>query len=151
MTYIITLFNKMAHYFNIKALMALGLLCANFLFDGGQIPVYIALALLIMGDSAAGIYASVTKGAKIESAKLRRTATKFVVYFGMVAAGHLAEYGLMPIAGILDESIAGYLIATELISILENLGRAGYVVPVRAIALLQRYVAGDEEKNLTRN
>lgn len=149
MKYIQHLFQQMENYFNIKVLASVAIVAFAYMFDATKIPVYIALFLLIIGDSIAGIGASIHGGGKVESAKLRRTAVKFVIYFGMVGAGHIAEYGLLPAMGVLDESIAGYLIATELLSILENVGRMGYVVPIRVIALLQKYVAKDE-KDLTR-
>ena len=83
-----------------------------------------------------GITSAYKAGEEIQSRKVLRTAFKFVVYFSLVSAGHLAEtatYNIIPI----DEGIIATLAITELISILESFAKMGYKTPLRLLNRLK--------------
>lgn len=67
------------------------------------------------------------------------TAGKVAAYFTLISAGNLAEHGTQNYIPFLDETIIGFLCATELLSILENTGRMGYAVPQKLINKLSQY------------
>lgn len=136
--------NKLIAYAQIKGETSILIVIASYLFDPTQTSVYIALALLIIADFLFGVSATIKTGDKIQSAKLRRTAIKFMIYFGMIAACRISEYALP--FHMLDEVVAGYLVATELVSILENAGRMGYAVPLKILAKLQNYIGAKEDR-----
>ncbi len=75
---------------------------------------------------------------EIKSAKILRTALKTVVYFMMVSAAYLTEtagLGFLP----LDETIIGFLAATELISLIENTANMGFAIPKKLLNKLKEY------------
>jgi toxin secretion/phage lysis holin len=101
----------------------------SFLYGMDNNISMLSLLILIIFDFSSAIAAAYTSGEEIKSAKVLRTAVKIVVYFGLIAAAHMAESGLPLLAGILDESTIGFLVATELISIMENAGKMGFKTP----------------------
>ncbi len=121
--------------------LGLGVLTAalSWLYDPVYVEALLALFLLILCDFITGVAASRREGVLIESAKLRRTAAKVAIYFAMIAAGHISEKALPLLLNVLDETITGYLVATELLSILENAGRLGFATPTELRRKLQEY------------
>ena len=85
--------------------------------------VMLVVAILIMMDTAAGIWAAKKEGEQITSAKLRRTVSKAVVYQMAVISGFLVEKwlidGLLPVSKI----VAGAIGTIEFKSLLENCNR----------------------------
>ncbi len=77
--------------------------------------------VLILVDLISGVLAARKKGHPIKSAGLRRTVTKFTVYFTAIAIGFLVEKfmleGFIPVSKI----AAGLISIVESKSILENL------------------------------
>jgi len=101
----------------------------SFAFGMNNNIALFSLFILILLDFFSAIAAAYSTGEEIKSAKILRSAVKIVVYFGIVAGTHLAENGLPLFVGILDESTIGFLVATELISLMENAGRLGFKTP----------------------
>jgi toxin secretion/phage lysis holin len=101
----------------------------SFTFGMNNNIALFSLLLLIIFDFISAVAAAYVTGEEIKSAKILRSAVKIVVYFGLVAGAHLAENGLPLFAGILDESTIGFLVATELISLMENAGKLGFKTP----------------------
>lgn len=139
-TYIIYLFKKTLHGAEIKWLLSVFLSVFAFFFDPTQQVAMVALFALIIVDFALGVAASRHTGNQIQSAKLRRTAIKFTVYFILVGAARVTEHAI-PILSFLDETVVGFLAATELLSILENAGRLGFAVPQKLVDVLGQYVS----------
>lgn len=109
----------------------------SFFFDALQRDALVALLALIIIDFFSALLAAYNSNESIKSAKIFRTALKIVVYFSLVSAGFLAEHTVA--IGIIDELILGFLAVTELISILENAGKAGYAVPKGLLNTLKDY------------
>lgn len=137
--YMTHLFTRLIEGAQLKSLMAMLIAIAGFLFDPTHHIALMALFILIMADFTFGIAAARKTGEAVKCAKLRRSAIKIVVYYALIACAHLTEYALPAYMGFLDESVLGFLAATELLSILENTGKLGYVVPKNLVKLLGDY------------
>lgn len=102
-----------------------------FFFDTLHKEALTALLVLIAMDSVSAVFAAYKRKEEISSRKFSKTAIKIAVYFTMVSAAFLAEKAV-PI-GIIDDTVIAFLVLTELISILENAGKAGYAVPSKLL------------------
>lgn len=121
------------------------LLIPALLFDTTKKDVMFALALLVFFDFITGIFASYKTDQPIVSRKIYRSAVKLTVYSVLIAAAHLTEAsGLQHTLGDIDGFVIIYLAVTELVSILENVSRMGYVIPRKLLNLLLKYKDGDD-------
>lgn len=147
--YIVGLFNKIVHASELKWASAGLLSIASFFFDPAEHIAIIAVFFLVIGDFVFGYAAAKSEGEPIRSAKLRRTAIKLVVYFSLISLARITEYAV-PIP-IMDETVTGFLAATELLSILENAGRMGYAVPMKLTAFLNDYIGVKKDERSTKD
>lgn len=136
-SYISQITNKIFAAWQSKAIV--GSVIATFLyfFDTLQKEALLALLILILFDFFSAILAAYRTDQPIRSSRIFHTALKIVVYFSLVSAGFIAEKAI-PI-GVVDEIIIGFLVVTELISILENAGRAGYAIPTGLLNTLKDF------------
>lgn len=115
---------------------------AGFLFDSLTHDAIIALLILMLFDFITAIIVAYRTGKEIQSAKILRSALKVSVYMLLVSSGHLAEVGvnvdMFPL-NFIDETIIGFLVMTELISIIENAGKMGYAIPNKLLNKLNQY------------
>ena len=125
--YIFTLVAKIVHNGIGKFVAGTGLSLVSFLFDSLQREALLALLTLITIDFFSALLVSYKTGETIQSSKIFRTALKTTVYFVLISAGFLAEKAI-PV-GMIDDIIIGFLVVTELISIMENASKAGYMIP----------------------
>lgn len=139
MTYILYLWQKLQHYHSIKIAAALAFAILAYFFDPLEATALVALFALILLDFVYGVAAAKKTGLPITSAKIRRSAIKMAVYFSLIAAAHISEYAIPAQIGFLDETVTAFLVATELISIMENVGRLGFAIPMRLLNQLQNY------------
>jgi phage-related holin len=127
-----------------KLLVAIALIPA-LIFDPAKAQVMYALLLIIGVDFLTGLFASAKTGQPIVSRKIYRSAVKLVVYSILIMAARLTESsGLEHTIGDLDGFVVIYLAVTELVSILENIGRAGYIIPRKLLNKLLAYRDGDD-------
>ena len=91
-----------------------------------------ALIVLILIDFITALIAKYKIGEKIESRKALKTATKLTVYALFVSGAHLTEKIVLG-STFIDEVVISFLALTELISIIENIGLMGYVVPKKLL------------------
>lgn len=102
------------------------------------VPFYI-LVLTNLIDYTTGIYASVCRGEKVSSAKGLRGIAKKVCMWLLVVVGAIVDYIIVTITGTLHIELGFYnivaiavvfwLLANELISILENISDIGTPLP----------------------
>lgn len=137
--YLFYLWNRAFHYGNLKALAALVIGVLGFFFDPLQQTALLALFVLVFVDFLFGMAAAKKTGQQITSAKFFRTPIKLAVYFTLIACAHISEYALPGWLGILDETLTGFLVATELLSIFEKSGYLGFAVPRRVLNQLEEY------------
>lgn len=83
----------------------------------------IATVFLVLFDTITGVYAAYKKGIDINSEKLRRTITKFFVYFMAIITAFIVERELMGESVPLVKLITTGIGTVEGLSILENLNR----------------------------
>lgn len=130
------LFAKICQDIVIKCLGAWLLVVSNFFVDDVLTKAITALFFLIIFDSITGVLAAKKTGDAIRSAKLVRTPIKIAIYFMLVTAARIAEYSLPTQIAYLDEVVLAFLALTELVSVMENIGKMGYAVPKQLLAKL---------------
>lgn len=138
-SYLETLLIKIVKGPLFKLLVGLVLGIISFLYDKIYIDAMVAILLLIIFDFITGIAAQKKNGHPILSTKVFRTCKKIVVYFLLISAGYLAETATQRILPILDETVMAFLGVTELISILENVGKMGYAIPQKLLNQLNKF------------
>ena len=126
-SYITKITNKIFVAWETKSIAGGALAILSFFFDALQREALLALLVLIVMDFFSAILAAYKTNEPIRSSRVFHTALKIMVYFSIVSSGYIAERAL-PI-GVIDELLIGFLVATELISILENVSKAGYATP----------------------
>ena len=136
-SYISVLMQKIVLAWQSKFITGLFFVVTSFFFDALQKDALLALTALIVIDFFTALLAAYKSGEPVRSAKVFRTALKMVVYFTLVSAGFLAEKAIA--IGVIDEIILGFLVATELISVLENTAKAGYAVPTGLLNTLKDF------------
>jgi toxin secretion/phage lysis holin len=123
----------------IKTIWTVAYICATFLFDINQSVQLISLFILVLLDFVSGVSASVYTKEPIRSSKIKHTAIKLTAYFAVIAGAHLAENGLSHYFAVLDETVTAFFLLTELVSLLENIGRLGVDTPKGLIQKLLDY------------
>lgn len=136
-SYISTITSKIFLAWQSKAITGSFLALISFFFDALQQEALLALLILILMDFFSALLAAYKTDQPIRSSHIFHTALKIGVYFSLVSAGFIAEKAV-PIA-VIDEVLIGFLVVTELISILENAGRAGYAIPLGLLNTLKDF------------
>lgn len=112
-------------------------------YDPTKYNVVMAVLMLVAMDFVSGLYASYKCDQPIVSRKIYRSAVKVVVYTFIIASARLTETAGFNFFDV-DGAAAMFLALTELISILENAGRAGYAIPRKILNKLLKYRDGEE-------
>jgi toxin secretion/phage lysis holin len=131
------IWDKVSHHTFLKGAGAVVYALYAFFFDSGQSAGLIALFVLIMFDFTTAIANAYHKKIEIQSRKIFVTAVKIVIYFGLVATAHIAEHAVPITSAFLDETLLAFLALTELISILENVGKLGFAIPQKLLNKLE--------------
>lgn len=114
--------------FGWKVLLAGAVTVGDYLVGADNHSTMGMLAVLIGFDLCTAVMAAHKTGLVIESRKMLKTTVKLLVYAMMVSGAHLTE-SIVPGATFLDTTAISFLAITELISILENIGKMGYAIP----------------------
>ena len=125
--------------FTVKCVTVLAALIIDFHFGDISTNLLASLFMLILFDFATGIWAVKMSGEEIKSAKIFRTAWKFVLYFMVVSAGYFTEL-VIGTDLFIAKTIMIFLALTELISILENVSKGGYPMPTLLYEKLKELV-----------
>jgi len=120
----------------LKGFITIFLSIFTFGFDPLNNKAYLAIFILIISDCISAMLAAYKTGEQIRSAKFFRTPVKFMIYFGLIYLTHIAGFGLPIISTLLDDTMIGFLTATELISVMENVHKLGYEVPNQIVRKL---------------
>jgi toxin secretion/phage lysis holin len=97
-----------------------------------------ALVILIFFDFITALMAKHRQGEVIESKKALKSVTKVVIYTMFVSASYISERAI-PGATFMDTVTISFLIITEFISIMENIGKLGYAIPKRLLNKLEEF------------
>lgn len=117
----------------LKTIASVFFVAVYFGFDSVQHQALIALFILMWIDCFTAMWAAYKTGITIQSAKFFRTPIKIVIYFGLIYASRITEYALPSILLIIDETVIAFCVATEFISIMENINKLGYPVPTKLL------------------
>lgn len=100
-----------------------------------------ALFILLIFDFITALMAKFHIGEQIESRKALKSATKVAVYGIFVSSAHLTESILpgvtFPYNVTIDLVAISFLALTEMISIIENIGKMGYAIPKKLLNVLE--------------
>lgn len=129
---------SICNHFLVKCLGALTYIFYSFSFNVLHEASMLAVLLLIIFDFITGIIAAKLSGDEIKSKKIFRSALKVMFYFMLISGGHLTEKAV-GINLFLDETMIAFLATTELISVLENIGRMGFAVPKKLLNKLEDF------------
>ena len=124
-----------------KCVGAIMIILANMTFGDVDGAILIGIGMLCLFDFLTALIRDKKGKVKITSRKAIKTPLKIAVYALMVSAGYVTEsvIGLNAINLPIAETIAAFIAVTELISILENVGRMGYVIPRKLLNFLEDY------------
>ncbi len=129
-------------YFTLKFVSSIIIPFAAFLFGADSYQIMLALLVLCVIDFITGISSAKISGEPIKSRRAVRSAFKVAVYGLLVSAGHLTE-GVIPGNFFIEEAVTTFLALTELISIVENIGKMGFAVPQKLLNQLQSWRDGN--------
>jgi len=119
-----------------KCVASIGFIILQVSFSGVEQIMLLAIGLLIVIDFITAIIATKMAGKEITSRKGFKSAVKSVMYGLLIVTGSLLEVTMnhaLPIA----DTIAVFIAVTEGISIIENVGKAGYIVPKKLLNTLK--------------
>ena len=114
--------------FGLKIMFAGLITAGNYLIGADNQATMGMLVVLIAFDLISAVMAAHKTGLAIESRKMLKTTVKLIVYALMVSGAHLTE-SIVPGITFLDTAAISFLAITELISIIENVGKMGYAIP----------------------
>jgi toxin secretion/phage lysis holin len=98
-----------------------------FLFGDFYTQGILAVLMLMIFDTILGLMATWHEGQPITSRKFSRVVQKGAVYFMSISAGYFADLTIG--WQVIQATMIAFIGVTELISILENMGRMGYQTP----------------------
>lgn len=136
LTYVHKLVKGIIENFDEKFFVAILYGILSFLFDPPQHAPLVALLVLIIFDTITGVSSAYKNGEEIKSSKVLRSAIKICFYFLFVSSGHLCETIIANFIPI-QATITAMLALTELVSIMENMGKMGYTVPQNLLRQLR--------------
>jgi len=138
-------FVNILRHFDIKVLTTLGFIFFEFLFGYNNLVFINAIIGLVALDFVAGVFASWRSGERIESKKAVKTVFKLGAYSIVLAAAHLLQV-TFTFEVFSEEATIAFIGATEFISIIEKIGKAGYPVPSKLLQKVIRLRDGEEIK-----
>lgn len=109
----------------------------GFLFGMNNSQIVQAVIVLIVFDFFTGVFSAYHSGEVIKSKAAVRSAFKVAVYGLLISAGHLTD-SISPFPSFIQDAVATFLALTELISIIENVGKMGFAIPKKLLHKLEK-------------
>jgi phage-related holin len=122
--------------FPMKVLMSVLLIVTDFLFGIEHNAALSSLLFLIFVDTFTGVTGAKLAGEKITSRRFFTVVLKIVVYYLLIAAAFNTEKAI-PGVMFIDDAVLAFIALTELISILENVAKMGFIIPNKLLNRLQ--------------
>lgn len=103
--------------------------------------ILIGVGMLTIMDFVTAIMREYKLKRAIESRKVVKTAVKLFVYGLMISASYITEVviGIKAFNVPITEIMATFIAVTELVSIIENVGDMGYVIPKKLLGRLKDF------------
>ncbi len=130
-------FEGIFEFFAFKLVPAFIIPIGGLLFGLDNPVVIKALFLLVTIDFITGISSAKVAKEQIKSKSAVRSAFKIAVYGLLISAGHLTEV-ITPGTTFIEEAVTTFLALTELISIIENIGKMGFAIPRKLLNTLHK-------------
>lgn len=132
----------------LKLLLAFCLSAFSWIF-GNENQQLIAVVALVGIDTITG-FAKAWKSCEVSSRGFFRVPVKFSVYLLLLVTGRLVDKALvdLPLSNLITAYtiIASFLAITEAISIMENLGKMGFAVPLVLVKKLKALQGEQQQK-----
>lgn len=109
----------------------------SFSFGTVQIQADLAILILVSFDFITAVANAKKQGEPITGAEALHTPVKIVFYAILISAAHLTGVTTPLVSDMFDYTITAFLAITELISIMENLGKMGIAIPQKMLNTLQ--------------
>ena len=118
----------------------------SFFFNVDYADLMVAIIVLVTFDLLTALLAAKKNEDVIESRRVLCTAFKMSIYGILVSSAHLTEeiIGLTDYWVGLERAVIAYLAATEMISIIENVGKMGFAVPLRLLNQLEKFRSSEK-------
>jgi len=142
-----SIFEGLLDTFTVKLVPAVLIPTGGFLFGFENLLSLQALLVLVALDFITGLCSAKISREEIQSKKAVKSAFKVAIYGLLVSAAHLTET-IAPGTTFMVETMATFLALTELISILENVGKMGFAIPKRLLNKLHEW-RDDEDPTLS--
>lgn len=122
-----------------KCVSVVLVICAHIAFGDVDSAVLVGVGALTVLDFITAIMREYKLGRKIESRKIIKTAVKLFVYGLLISASYITEavIGIKAFNLPVTEIMATFIAVTELVSIMENVGDMGYVIPQKLLGRLK--------------
>lgn len=125
----------------LKCLTVILVILARITFGDVDTGILLGVGALTIMDFVTAIMREYKLEHPIESRKIIKTAVKMFVYGLMISASYITEsvIGIKAFNVPITEIMATFIAVTELVSILENVGDMGYVIPKKLLGKLKDY------------
>lgn len=142
--YIITTYHTISEVCSITVAKCVGViifLLTRVAFGDVDAAVLFGVGALTVMDFITAIMREYKLKRAIESRKIVKTAVKLFIYGLMISASYITEVviGIKAFSVPITEIMATFIAVTELVSILENVGDMGYVVPKKLLGRLKDF------------
>jgi len=125
----------------LKCLTVILVILARITFGDVDAAILLGVGALTIMDFVTAIMREYKLGHPIESRKIIKTAVKMFVYGLMISASYITEsvIGIQAFDVLITEIMATFIAVTELVSILENVGDLGYIIPKKLLGRLKDF------------
>lgn len=137
LAYLFSLFGNVCSNIIAKCLGAWIFAVYSFSFGTVQEQADLAILILVIFDFITALANAKKQGIPITGSLALHTPVKIVFYAILISAAHLTGVTAPFVSDMFDYTITAFLAITELISIMENLGKMGIAVPQKMLNTLQ--------------
>ena len=135
-------FSKLLDMIPMKIIIATLFTGISWVFDG-KVQILATIYILIFLDTFTGVWFAVRQKS-VSSRGFYRVITKCFAYFIMIVVGRLVDKNIpLPLASPI---IDAFLVTTEAVSILENLGKLQFPIPMALITKLKSFYENKKEE-----
>lgn len=137
LTYLVASVGNVCSNIIIKCVGAWLYVAYSFSFGTVQAQADLAILVLISFDFITAIAYAKKMNIPITGQEALHTPVKIVFYAILISAAHLTGITAPVVTDMFDYTITAFLAITELISIMENLGKIGIAIPQKMLNTLQ--------------